>query len=67
MNSLLKVLLGSVMHVLVHSLMPDSTAADNTVLLWKMINDEYELQKTPCKYGQLKLSMFNPKGGAFLF
>ena len=66
MTSSLKVLFGSTMHLMVHQIMP-GTPEENTTEMWRQIRLEYDLQRTPSRFGQLKLSMFNPKGGAFFF
>ena len=66
MTSSLKVLFGGTMHLMVHQIMPGSPS-ENTTEMWRQIRLEYDLQQTPSRFGQLKLSMFNPKGGAFFF
>ena len=62
MASPLKVLFGSTMHLLVNQIMP-GTPQENTTELWRLIRVEYAAEKTPTRFGSLKYSMFNPKGG----
>ena len=65
MTSSLKVLFGSTMHLVVHQIMPAAQSPEqNTVELWRLIKAEYDRQRSTARFSQLKLSMFNPKGGA---
>lgn len=60
-----KVLLGSVLHYLVHTLLPKALgdAAARLAFLWQEIMEEYDRQgiASDVRYGSLKLSMFTTK------
>lgn len=60
-----KVLLGSVLHYLVHKLLPKDLgdAESRLNFLWQEIMEEYDRQGTPAdkRYGSIKLSMFTTK------
>ena len=62
MNALLKVLYGSVMQLLVNESMP-SSPEENLKVVWKEIKDQYKAQKITSRFGNMKMTMFNPKGG----
>ena len=61
-----KVLYGSVMQLLVHDIMPDPTADENLKVLWREMKQQYDAFKINSRFGQMKMSMFNPKGRASL-
>ena len=51
------------MHLLVHNMMLGAPEA-NTTTLWRAITLEYGVLGTPCRFGQMRMSMFNPKGAS---
>ena len=59
-------LFGSVLHLLVHTLMPSADPHENLKLLWKHIKAEYVANKTASRFGVMKMTMFSPKGTAKL-
>ena len=59
-------LFGSVLHLLVHTLMPSADPHENLKLLWTHIKAEYAANKTASKFGVMKMTMFSPKGTAKL-
>ena len=61
----MKVLYGSTMQLLVHQIMPGGPE-ENLKIMWKGIRDQYDAQNITSRFGTMKMSMFNPKGGANL-
>lgn len=49
------------MHLLVNAIMPEEPDK-NLARLWGLIKAEYKKQGTTAVFGNLKMSMFNPKG-----
>ena len=56
-----QVLYGSIMQLLVNEIMPESPE-ENLKLLWKRVLELYKDFGTTSKFGNMKMSMFNPKG-----
>lgn len=58
-----KVLYGSIMHMLVHTIMPLDDPDDNLEELWSHVSRLYKTLKIPYKFSSLKMTMFSTKGG----
>ena len=58
-----KVLYGSIMHMLVHTIMPLDDPDDNLEELWSHVSRLYTTLKIPYKFSSLKMTMFSTKGG----
>jgi hypothetical protein len=61
-----EVLFGSVMHLLVHTMMPSNDPNVNLTTLWADIRVEYRKNSTVSKFTAMKMTMFNAKGGVKL-
>ena len=62
-RTLWKVLYGSVMHMLVHMLMPLGDPTANLNVLWSHVKRLYKELRIPYRFSSLKMTMFAPKGG----
>ena len=56
-----QVLYGSIMQLLVNEIMPESPEK-NLMKFWKRTLELYKEFGTTSKFGNMKMSMFNPKG-----
>ena len=59
-------LFGSVLHLLVHTMMPSADPYENLKVLWTHIKAQYAAHKTSSRFGAMKMTMFTPKGTAKL-
>jgi len=57
-----KVLYGSIMHMLVHKIMPLEDPQENVNVLWSHVKRLYKELNIPYKFSSLKMTMFSPKG-----
>ena len=62
-RTLWKVLYGSIMHMLVHTIMPLDDPEDNLVELWGHVKRLYKELGVAYRFSSLKMTMFTTKGG----
>lgn len=58
-----EVLYGSIMHMLVHTIMPLDDPEQNLINLWANVKRLYKELKIAYKFSSLKMTMFTTKGG----
>ena len=58
-----EVLYGSIMHMLVHTVMPLDDPDENLNDLWRQVKRVYKELAVPYKFSSLKMTMFSSKGG----
>ena len=62
-RTLWEVLYGSIMHMLVHTIMPLDDPEENVNVLWSHVKRLYKELNIPHKFSSLKMTMFSTKGG----
>ena len=62
-RTLWEVLYGSIMHMLVHTIMPHDDPEENLKDLWRHVVRVYKELKITYKFSSLKMTMFSTKGG----
>jgi len=58
-----EVLYGSIMHMLVHMIMPLDDPDENLNDLWNHVKRLYKELAVPYRFSSLKMTMFSSKGG----